>query len=334
MGSRGAVRHRDLGGQLRRDVALQPRPRRGAVSRSSAYKPSSASFIWCAARSARIEQRTQVVGDLGAERGERVGAEGAAPIRPIGPAAAAVGLRLCPVSLTAAPGPARRGCRSTRWRRRTPERGRAARCRVVASRGARHRRPRRRPSVRAAVRWRECLVRRRPPRAVPTSAADCSMASTNERARRWWTSATLQRGSVSAVSIMDVLRSCCRIQRGHIGQVGVVGTVTVKPSRSYSPNAARCRRRRTTCRVSRRGRRGIQTGDGQRPPEPESVEIGVDGDHVDLADRRRGVAVDLRPAERGQSGRARAAGIPRDRTTARLALAKCRASSRPARHAS
>ena len=77
----------------------------------------------------------------------------------------------------------------------------------------------------------------------------------------------------------------------------------MKPSSSYSRTADRVgARRRRASRRSRLGRASESRPASTRGrPEPVALEVGVDGDDVDLAERRVVVGVHLGPAEAGQA---------------------------------
>jgi hypothetical protein len=45
----------------------------------------------------------------------------------------------------------------------------------------------------------------------------------------------------------------------------------------------------------------VETGDDQGPAQAQALEVGVDGDHVELAQRRAGIGVDLGPTEAGEA---------------------------------
>ena len=97
------------------------------------------------------------------------------------------------------------------------------------------------------------------------------------------------------------------------------------------------RHRRTACRWSPRGRDRLEAGQRQLVAQTSALEIGIDADHVDLAECVAcGVRADAASSSRRRPGgrRVRGGGSPPDRTTARLrADAGCRSSSHPARGA-
>ena len=94
---------------------------------------------------------------------------------------------------------------------------------------------------------------------------------------------------------------------------------TVKPRSSYSrpPRVLRAVDVEHPDREAPRAR-AIEAGEHERAAQTAALEVGIDGDHVDLAERRVLVAVHLRPAEPGEARRrARGGGTRRGRTTAR-----------------
>ena len=244
--------------------------------------------------------------------GERVGAERRAPSRRGGRAAGAAAPRVARSRDSSACALLVAGVGADGARTRTPRARSSSRWRRVVrvDHGVARRRRRRRVGgagldgadvvlveqrVQAARRRRRCAPSRR--RTSVPSSDSC-------------TSATLQRGSdpvASAVRVVggrrwsvSVMRSSGRRSPTNARSVRWV----VKPSRRYSSNAAALSASTYSmpvgdpaCRDAGRGRRRVSA-----LPSPSPWKSGCDGDHVDLAERPgRLVAVDLRPAERGEA---------------------------------